>query len=155
VTNEGMPAGGGSRPEERSPGTPRSRPTAEPRRRGWFEVRWRQFRRAPTPVVRAVVSSVAVAGVLGVLYLAYDLAIDAGADLPGGDLRLLAGVLFVVAVAVLGAWLTYLVVPQPGKPGQRSAWSAALGLFAALPIAYLALVLLFQVIKPILTGAGG
>lgn len=126
-------------------------PASEPRRRGWFEVRWRQFRRAPTPVVRAVLSSVAVAAVLGVLFLVYDLALDAGADLPGGDLRVLAGFLFVAAVAILGSWLTYLVVPQPGRPGKRSGWSAALGLFAALPIAYLALVLLFQVLKPLLT----
>ena len=124
-------------------------------RRGWFEVRWRQLRRAPAPVVRAIVSSVAVAGVLGVLLLVYDLAIDRGDALPGGDLRTLAGVLFVVAVVVFGAWLTYLAVPQPGRPGVRSAWSAALGLFAALPIAYLALVLLFQVLKPLLVGAGG
>ncbi|HYN47940.1 MAG TPA: hypothetical protein VER83_03690 [Candidatus Nanopelagicales bacterium] len=129
-------------------------PGAEMRRRGWFEVRWRQLRRAPTPVVRAVLSSAAVAAVLGVLLLAYDLALDAGADLPGGDLRILVGFLFVGAVAFLGAWLTYLVVPQPGRPGVRSRWSAALGLFAALPIAYLALVLLFQVAKPLLQGAG-
>ena len=32
---------------------------------------------------------------------------------------------------------------------------AALGLFAALPIAYLALVLLFQVVKPLLAALGG
>jgi hypothetical protein len=124
------------------------------RRRGLLEVRWRQLRRAPTPVVRAVASSVAVAGVLGILYLAYDLALDAGAVLPGGDLRLLAAFLFVALVAVLGSTITYLVVPQPGRPGVRSRWSAALGLFAALPIAYLALVVLFQVVKPLLTGAG-
>jgi cellobiose-specific phosphotransferase system component IIC len=126
----------------------------EIRERGWFEIRWRQFRRAPTPVVRAVVSSVGVAAVLGVLFLGYDLALDAGAELPGGDLRVLAGFLFVAAVAILGAWLTYLVVPQPGRPGVRSRWSAALGLFAALPIAYLALVVLFQIVKPLLTGRG-
>ena len=95
-------------------------------------------------------SSVAVAAVLGGLYLAYDLALGSGAQLPGGDLRTLAGVLFVVAVTGLGAWITYLVVPQPGRPGVRSRWSAALGLFAALPIAYLALVVLFQVVKPLL-----
>lgn len=127
----------------------------EVRERGWFDVRWRQFRRAPTPVVRAVISSVAVAAVLGILFLAYDLALDAGADLPGGDLRVLAGFLFVAAVAILGSWLTYLVVPQPGRPGVRSRWSAALGLFAALPIAYLALVILFQIVKPLLAGSGG
>jgi len=122
--------------------------------RGWFEVRWRQFRRAPTPVVRAVLSSVAVAAVLGGLFLAYDLALDAGSDLPGGDLRVLAGFVFVSAVAILGSWVTYVVVPQPGRPGQRSGWSAALGLFAALPIAYLALVVLFQIVKPLLLGLG-
>jgi len=88
--------------------------------------------------------------VLGGLYLAYDLAVGTGARLPGGDLRTLAGVVFVVAVTGLGAWITYLVVPQPGRPGVRSRWSAALGLFAALPIAYLALVILFQVVKPLL-----
>jgi hypothetical protein len=132
---------------------PSARPTPpSPRQRGWLEVRWRQFRRAPTPVVRAVLSSAVVAAILGVLYLAYDLALDAGVDLPGGDLRVLAGFLFVASVAILGAWLTYLAVQQPGRPGVRSPWSAALGLFAALPIAYLALVLLFQELKPLLVG---
>ena len=128
---------------------------ADARHRGWFEIRRRQLRRAPTPVVRAVLSSIVVAAVLGILFLVYDLLLDAGADLPGGDLRVLAGVLFVASVAILGSWLTYLVVPQPGRPGVRSKWSAALGLFAALPIAYLALVLLFQVVKPLLSALGG
>jgi hypothetical protein len=145
----GVAAGGGS-----GAATGGAAPSAEMRRRGWFEVRWRQLRRAPTPVVRAVLSSAAVAAVLGSLLLVYDLALDAGADLPGGDLRVLAGFLFVGAVAFLGAWLTYLVVPQPGRAGVRSRWSAALGLFAALPIAYLALVLLFQIVKPLLQGIG-
>jgi hypothetical protein len=105
--------------------------------------------------VRAVLSSVVVAAVLGILLLVYDLALDGGADLPGGDLRVLAGFAFVAAVAILGSCLTYLLVPQPGRPGVRSKWSAALGLFAALPIAYLALVLLFQVVKPVLAALGG
>ena len=143
---------------ERGQGSPPPSAGDQPpsaRERGWFQVRWRQFRRAPTPVVRAVLSSVIVAGVLGILFLAYDLALDAGAQLAGGDLRVLAGFLFVAAVAILGSWLTYRVVPQPGRPGVRSRWSAALGLFAALPIAYLALVVLFQVLKPLLVGLGG
>jgi hypothetical protein len=118
--------------------------------RSWLEVRWRQARNAPPPVFRAVLSSVTVAVVLGGLYLAYDLALADGVRLPGGDLRTLAGIVFVIAVTGLGAWITYLVVPQPGRPGVRSRWSAALGLFAALPIAYLALVILFQVVKPLL-----
>lgn len=151
----GDPGPGDPVADARRRGDPASdAPRSEVRRRGWFEVRWRQLRRAPTPVVRAVLSSVVVAAVLGILFLAYDLALDAGASLPGGDLRVLAGFAFVGAVAFLGAWLTYLVVPQPGRPGARSRWSAALGLFAALPIAYLALVLLFQVVKPLLQGIG-
>ncbi len=99
-------------------------------------------------------SSGAVAAVLGVAFLARPRHRGGRGDAPGGDLRTLAGVAFVAAVAILGAWLTYLAVPQPGRPGSRSAWSAALGLLAALPIAYLALVLLFQVLKPFLVGRG-
>ncbi len=128
-------------------------PTGSIRRRGWLEVRWRQFRNAPRPVVRAVVSPLAVAIVLGVLYLAYDVALTRGAVLPGGDLRALALLVFVVSVLVAGALITYLIVPQPGGPGgrrTRSRWSAALGLFAALPIAYLVLVVEAQVLRPLL-----
>ena len=61
-----------------------------PPRRSWAEVRWRQFRNAPRPVVRAVAASLSVAVVLAVAYLAYDVALSRGADLPGGDLRTLA-----------------------------------------------------------------
>jgi len=117
-----------------------------------LEVRWRQFRRAPRPVVRAVLSSLSVAVVLGVLYLAYDVAIAAGGDLPGGDLRSLSTVVFVAIVLAAGTVVTYLVVPQPtgagGRPA-RSWWSAALGFFAAVPIAYLTLVVV-QVLEPLL-----
>lgn len=124
------------------------------RRRGWFEVRWRQFRRAPRPVVRAVLSSLAVATVLGLLYLVYDVALERGADLPGGDLRTLFFAVYVVAVLGVGAVVTYLVVPQPtggaGGAPKRSIWSAALGFFAAVPIAYLVLVVVTQVVAPLL-----
>lgn len=125
----------------------------EVRQRGWIEVRWRQFRRAPRPVVRAVASSLSVALVLGIAYLVYDLALEAGARLPGGDLRLLALALYVVIVLVAGAVVTWLVVPLPTGSGRRSTrtpWSAALGLFAAIPIAYLVLVTLDQIVKPLL-----
>lgn len=120
------------------------------RRRGFVEVRWRQFRNAPRPVVRAVVSDLVVAVGLGLLYLVYDVALSRGSQLPGGDLRTLAVAGFVVVVLTAGSLITYLVVPQPGRPGQRSAWSAALGFFAAVPIAYLVLVVIVQVIKPAL-----
>ncbi len=125
----------------------------EVRRRGWFEVRWRQFRNAPRPVVRAVLSPLVVAIVLGLAYLAYDVALARGTQLPGGDLRVLAVAVFIVLVLVVGSAVTYLIVPQPTGAGgrrTRSPWSAALGLFAAVPIAYLILVVEGQLLRPLL-----
>ena len=125
------------------------------RRRGELEIRWRQFRNAPRPVVRAVLSSLVVAVVLGVGYLAYDVALLRGARLPGGDLRTLFVALYVVVVLVAGSVVTWLVVPQPTGSGRavvRSGWSAALGLFAAVPIAYLVMVVVVQVLRPLLVG---
>jgi hypothetical protein len=125
------------------------------RRRSQAEIRWRQFRNAPRPVVRAVLSSLIVATVLGLAYLAYDVALARGVALPGGDLRFLLAVLYVVVVLVAGAVLTWLVVPQPTGSGTRvvrTPWSAALGLFAAVPIAYLVLVVCLQVLRPLLVG---
>lgn len=127
--------------------------TAPPPRRSWLEVRWRQFRNAPRPVFRAVASSLTVAVVLGVAYLAYDVALSRGAVLPGGDQRVLAGALLVACVLIAGAFLTWLLVPLPRGSGTRAVrtpWSAALGLFAAIPIAYLVLVVAIQVLKPLL-----
>ena len=131
---------------------PVRRPT-DVRQRSWLEVRWRQFRNAPRPVVRAVLSSLIVAMVLGLGYLLYDLAIRRGVVLPGGDLRTLYIVVDVVIVLVVGSVVTYLVVPQPRGSGTRttrSAWSAALGFFAAVPVAYLVLVVVAQVLEPLL-----
>jgi hypothetical protein len=123
------------------------------RRRGWLEVRWRQFRNAPRPVVRAVGSSLAVAIVLGLAYLAYDVTLSRNPGLPGGDLRFLAGTLYVAGVLLAGSLITWLIVPLPRGSGERASrnrWSAALGLFAAVPIAYLVLVVVVQVIEPLL-----
>jgi hypothetical protein len=134
----------------------RAAPDGRPvRARSPMEVRWRQFRGAPRPVVRAVGTSLAVAVVLGIGYLAYDVALSRGSHLPGGDLRFAFGAALVVAVVVAGSLLTYLVVPQPtgarDGPPRRSGWSAALGFFAALPIAYLVLVIEAQILRPLLT----
>jgi hypothetical protein len=104
-------------------------------------------------VVRAVVSSLAVAVVLGAAYLAYDIALSRGASMPGGDMRFGAAVVYVLAVLVAGSVITWLVVPLPrgsGSRATRTPWSAALGLFAAIPIAYLVLVVAIQVLKPLL-----
>lgn len=127
--------------------------TRLPPRRSWAEIRWRQFRNAPRPVVRAVAASLSVAIVLAVAYLAYDVALSRGVDLPGGDLRTLAVAVYVVVVLASGSVITYLVVPQPTGSGsvvRRSGWSAALGFFAAVPVAYLVLVAAVQVIRPLI-----
>ena len=144
---------------DRRPPTGTGRPSATHprsavRQRGWLEIRWRQFRNAPRPVVRAVGSSLSVALVLGTAFLVYDIALDRGARLPGGDLRVLALTLYVAIVLVAGSLITWLVVPLPVGAGDRRAtrtpWSAALGLFAAVPIAYLVMVVLHEIVKPIL-----
>lgn len=123
------------------------------RRRSEVEIRWRQFRNAPRPVVRAVLSSLSVAIVLGLAYLGYDVALSRGAQLPGGDLRVLFIAVDVLLVLVIGSVVTWLVVPQPtgsGSQRRRSPWSAALGLFAAAPISYLVLVVVTQILRPLL-----
>jgi len=142
------------RPGPQPGAQPAARPVPAPKRRGFFEVRWRQFRRAPRPVFRAVISSLTVALVLGVAFLVYDIALDRGANLPGGDLRLAFLTLYVALVLLVGSVVTYLVVPLPTGSGTtrttRTPWSLALGLFAAVPLAYLVLVVLHEIIKPFL-----
>jgi hypothetical protein len=100
-----------------------------------------------------VAASLSVAVVLAAAYLAYDVALSRGAVLPGGDLRTLAVAVYVVLVLVIGSLVTYLVVPQPtgsGTIARRNGWSAALGFFAAVPIAYLVMVVAVQVVRPFL-----
>jgi len=94
-----------------------------------------------------------VAIVLAVAYLTYDLALSRGANLPGGDLRVLAIAGYVAIVLTSGSAVTYLVVPQPtngSRGARRSGWSAALGFFAAVPIAYLVMVAAVQIVRPAL-----
>ncbi len=121
--------------------------------RSWLSVRWRQLRNPPPPVLRAVLTNLVVAIVAAVPLLGYDLALARGASLPGGDLRTLAFAGYVIGVALAGSGLTYLWVLLPtGASGlrRRSRWSAMLGFFASLPIAYLVLVVVFQVVRPLL-----
>jgi hypothetical protein len=128
-------------------------PAGPVRQRSWAEIRWRQFRNAPRPIVRAVASSLIVAVVLAVAYVVYDVALSRGVVLPGGDLRILAVAIYAVLVLVIGSVVTYLIVPQPTGSGtvvRRSAWSAALGFFAAVPIAWLVMVVAVQVVRPLL-----
>jgi hypothetical protein len=149
-----VPPPPGSPPPPGAPSQGASRrPAGEVRHRSWLQIRWRQFRNAPRPVVRAVLASLVVALVLGIGYLAYDVALRRGAVLPGGDLRTLYLALDIVVVLVVGSVVTWLVVPQPrgsGLTARRSPWSAALGFFAAVPVCYLVLVVVVQVLEPLL-----
>lgn len=98
-------------------------------------------------------ASLTIAVILAIAYLAYDLALSRGIALPGGDLRTLAVTIYVLLVLVLGSVVTYVVVPQPtgsGTTARRSLWSAALGFFAAVPIAYLVMVVAVQIVRPLL-----
>lgn len=127
--------------------------TGDPRPRSWLEIRWRQFRNAPRPVFRAVVANLVVAGILGLAYLAYDVTLSRGVRLPGGDLRAAFAALDVVTVLLVGSVITYFIVPLPRGASlepRRTAWSAALGFFAAVPIAYLVLVVAVQILRPLL-----
>ena len=120
--------------------------TKEPREVGYFEAQWRKVRNPPPPVLRAVLANFAVALVLGLLLLLYDVLV------PNAQMAPLIA-LYVVIVIVVGSVLTYLWVELPtGSSGEkrRSAWAGVLGMFAAFPIVYLVLVLLFQIMAPLL-----
>ena len=61
--------------------------------------------------------------------------------------------IYVAAVIISGTVFTYLWVDLPtGVPGEkrRSLWAGMLGLFAAIPITYLGLVIVYQVLRPLL-----
>ena len=118
----------------------------EPREVGYFEAQWRKLRNPPPPVLRAVLANLAVAIVLGLALQAYDLLV------PDAQMAPLIA-LYVVLVIAVGSVLTYLWVELPtGASGEkrRSAWAGVLGLFASIPIVYLVLVMLFQVVAPLL-----
>lgn len=128
-------AAAGAPPDGRRPG-----------QRSWLAIRWRQLRNPPPPVLRAVLANLVVAGVGGVLLLVYDLSASASDVAP-----LVA--LYVVVVLIAGSLLTYLWVELPtGASGvrRRTGWAGLLGFFASLPVAYLVLVVVFQVLRPLL-----
>lgn len=131
-----------------------------PRPRGFIGRRLYQLMHAPKPVFRAVFANVSIATLLTCAYLLYDLQVEralrSGADLRsvigGSDLRTEAAALLVLGTVIFGSLLTYVIVPQPraGRSGsERSGWSALLGFFASLPVAYIALVIESQLLKPL------
>ena len=121
------------------------------RQRSELEIRWRQARNAPPPVVRAVLANVAVATIGGIILLLTDWLASNGV-LPRFVLDL-GPLVYVAVVIISGTVFTYLWVELPtGVPGQkrRSAWSGVLGFFASIPIVYLALVIIFEFLRPLL-----
>ncbi len=113
-----------------------------PRERSWLEIQWRKVRNPPPPVLRAVLANLAVAAAGGLLLYLYARLV------PEGDIAPLV-VLYVIVVIVAGSLATYLWVELPtGASGERrrSAWASVLGFFAAIPICYLVLVIVFQVL---------
>jgi hypothetical protein len=140
-------------PIEREAGSPTGEAGPPVQHRSWLAVRWRQFRNPPRPVIRAVAASLTAGTVLALAYLAYDVALTRGAQLPGGDLRILAVAIVVAGTLLVGTVVTWLIVPLPRGSGvttTRSGWSAALGFFAAVPVAYLVLVVAVQILRPLL-----
>ncbi len=118
----------------------------QPAERSLLEVRWRQLKNPPPPVVRAVLANLAIAVAGAIVLLVY------GLVAPQADLTPWV-VVFVVVVVLVGSLLTYLWVELPtgaGTERRRSAWAGVLGFFAAVPIVYLVLVVLFQVVRPLL-----
>jgi hypothetical protein len=123
----------------------------EVKQRSELEIRWRQARNAPPPVVRAVLANVAVAVVGGIVLLLTDWLASHGV-LPAFVLDL-GPLIYVAIVVVSGTVFTYLWVELPtGVPGEkrRSPWAGVLGFFASIPIVYLSLVIIFEVLRPLL-----
>lgn len=142
-------------PHEDGPkdGSPAQTSPPETRRRSELEIRWRQTRNAPQPVVRAVVANIVVAAIGGLILLVIDWLADHG-ELPAFFSGAGPAAIYVAVVIISGSLFTYLWVELPtGVPGQkrRSPWAGMLGLFAAIPITYLALVLIYQVLRPLLS----
>jgi hypothetical protein len=124
-----------------------------PRDRSWLEVRWRQAKNPPQPVLRAVIANLAVALAGGVALLTAEFLAAREIIALSNDLRTLLVGLYVIVVMAAGSALTWLWVELPrGASGvrRRSGWSALLGFFASLPIAYLSLVVIFQIVRPLL-----
>ena len=131
---------------------PEQQEPREVKQRSELEIRWRQATNAPQPVVRAVVANLLVAGIGGVILLLIDWLADHG-ELPAFFTGIGPTAIYVVVVILSGTVFTYLWVELPtGVPGEkrRSPWAGMLGLFAAIPICYLALVVVYQVLRPLL-----
>ena len=93
-------------------------------------------------MLRAVIGNLVIAAIGGALLFVF-------ARLnPGASLAPVI-VLFIAVVVIVGSVLTYLWVELPtGASGirRRSAWAGLLGFFASVPIAYLVLVVVFQLL---------
>ena len=72
-------------------------------------------------------------------------------DAAAGSRRLAAAVACALAVLAAGSFFTWLLVPLPrgsGTRATRTPWSAALGLFAAIPMVYF-MFLVISIVRPL------
>jgi hypothetical protein len=102
-------------------------------------------------VFRAVASSFIVAALFGAGYIANDVAIGTATGADADSRRLLAAVMCAVGVLIAGSFFTWLLVPLPrgsGTRATRTPWSAALGLFAAIPMVYF-MFLVISIVRPL------
>lgn len=113
-----------------------------PKQRSWIEVQWRKLRNPPPPVFRAVIGNLVIAAIGGAVLFAFARLNPAASLAPWIAL-------FIAIVIAAGSVLTYLWVELPtGASGvrRRSGWAGLLGFFASVPIAYLVLVVVFQLL---------
>ncbi len=127
---------------------------ADVRQRSWAEIRWRQFRNAPATGRARRCCRACRRGRRWPSRTSSTTSRSAVAPtLPGGDLRLLA----LVALHRAGAGRrepssrtsSSRSRRAPGRSAAGQRWSAALGFFAAVPIAWLVMVVALQVVRPL------
>ena len=108
-------------------------PRREVRQRSEWEIRWRQARNAPPPVVRAVLANVTVATIGGILLLLSDWLSSRGV-IPG-YLQELGPLIYVATVVISGSIFTYLWVELPtGVPSLKYGMSSSDMIFETTPL---------------------
>jgi len=98
-----------------------------------------------------VASSFVVAALFAAGYIAYDIALGPRTDRDLDARRLLAATICALGPTKRARFFTWLLVPLPRGSGARTTrtpWSAALGLFAAIPMVYF-MFLVISLVRPL------
>ncbi|MES1239889.1 MAG: hypothetical protein ABUL57_03410, partial [Chloroflexota bacterium] len=92
-----------------------------------------------------------VAALFGAGYILNDVSIGSEPTPAADGRRLFAAAVCALGVLIAGSFFTWLLVPLPrgsGARATRTPWSAALGLFAAIPMVYF-MFLVISIIRPL------